>query len=141
MPKSRRSRWCSTVPPVPKPKSRVKVPKPLARTKGVKRKNEPRRSAEFIRCYESEARVAWVKRQPSVVSGDRPCENAHIRTGGTGRKADAEWIVPLTPAEHRHLHAVGAKTFEAETGISLYLAAQHTQREWSRVLSGTSGGQ
>jgi hypothetical protein len=46
--------------------------------------NRKRKAKEWKRAYGSEERVKWIQRQPSVVSGRRPCENAHVRTGGTG---------------------------------------------------------
>lgn len=64
--------------------------------RAVRRANPAHQARAFVRAYGSPARVAWVRAQPSVVSGQRPCVNAHVRSGGMGRKADARWIVPLT---------------------------------------------
>ncbi len=114
--------------PMPRPT------KPIARTTPVKKRNPERRSAEFIRTYGSELRCRWMQAQPSVVSGRGPCVNAHIRGDGAGRKADAEWIVSLTNAEHEELHRIGAASFEKQYGLSLYLAAKHTERQWRLYL-------
>jgi len=97
----------------------------LARHVPVKRRNAKRRISEFVRCYGSKERVAWVKSQRSVASGKGPCVNAHTRGDGAGRKAGARWIVPLTDAEHRELHRIGVASFEKKYGLNLdFMAAQ-----------------
>ena len=103
-------------------------------TKPVRTVNPERRSAEFVRCYGSEDRVAFVRNSPCVVCGKRPCENVHIATGGMGRKGDAETIVPMCSADHHELHSIGVRTFETKHSISLYLAAKYTQRTWDAYL-------
>ncbi|HSH44398.1 MAG TPA: hypothetical protein VK966_00945 [Longimicrobiales bacterium] len=102
---------------------------PRTRT-ALPKRNPARRDREWARAYGSEDRVAWVQRQPSVVSGKRPCVNAHVRTGGTGRKADARWIVPLTWEEHEDLHRVGVATFQREHGVDLEAEARRVDAEW-----------
>lgn len=102
----------------------------------VKQPSKGRR--EWFRVYGSEARVAWVARSPSVVSGKLGCENCHVTTGGMGRKADACWIVPLTPAEHRELHQHGTATFEAKYGVDLKVEAAKIDAAW-RSLTETQG--
>jgi hypothetical protein len=69
-------------------------------------------------------------RHPSVVSRKKPCENAHVKSGGVGRKADAKWIVPLTFDEHQELHQHGQKTFEKKYGINLVEQAKRIEKEW-----------
>lgn len=85
---------------------------------------------EFQRVYGGSARCGWIAAQPSVASGRGPCVNAHVRTGGIGRKADARWIVPLTFDEHGELHQHGIKTFERKYKIDLLEEARKTEREW-----------
>lgn len=92
--------------------------------------NPRRRKREFERAYGSEARVEWMRAQPSVVSGRTPCVNAHVKTGGMGRKADAAWIVPLTHEEHEELHRMGVLTFERHYVIHLASAAEAVERKW-----------
>lgn len=115
---------------------------PLQAKAGLKRKspvrkvNQKRRASEFARCYHSKERVAWVQRQPCVVCTLSPCDNAHIRTGGTGRKAGYRQIVPLCSPFydedgcHRYLHAIGRASFERTYGIDLVAAAAETERRW-----------
>lgn len=85
---------------------------------------------EFARAYGSLDRVEWVRSLPSVASGKRPCVNAHVRTGGMGRKADARWIVPLTWEEHERLHRRGPAWFETTYGIDLDAKAAETEVAW-----------
>jgi hypothetical protein len=92
--------------------------------------NRKRKAKEWERAYGSEERVRWIQYLPSVVSGQTPCENAHVKTGGTGRKADACWIVPLTTAEHRELHDCGPETFQARHEIDLIEQARLTEQAW-----------
>jgi cell division inhibitor SulA len=89
-----------------------------------------RADREWVRAYGSEARVAWVRSLPSVVTGMRPCVNAHVRSGGTGRKADACWIVPLTGEEHAELHRIGQRSFAAKYRIDLETKAADIERLW-----------
>ncbi len=93
----------------------------IARRKPIKRGKPPKRSgrikpkkrsaSEFARIYGSKERVAWVKSQPCVYcnalspffgeSQRGPSHNAHTVTGGMGRKAGFETIVPLCASHHR----------------------------------------
>lgn len=84
----------------------------IARTKPMKRsriKPKGRKPSEFARIYGSRARVAWIKAQPCLYCRllspffGRPgtSENAHTVSGGKGRKADADTIVPLCPTHHK----------------------------------------
>lgn len=94
---------------------------------------------EWRRIYGSPERAEWIEWQSSVASGQTPCENAHIKTGGTGRKADYIWIVPLTWEEHRiELHTLGRETFEAKYKIDLDAKAIETERRWQDYLTSTT---
>lgn len=104
--------------------------KPIARGKRPRARNPKRCATTFERAYGSVDRVEWVKAQPSVVSGKRPCENAHIEGDGGSHKADFTKIVPLTFHEHRvELHASRA-AFEAKYGIDLDVAAAQTDARY-----------
>lgn len=109
----------------------------LKRTGRIKPVNRKRRASEFERAYGSKERVAWIQAQPSVVSGERPCVNAHVRNGGAGRKADAKWIVPLTAQEHENYHIVGKRFFEKWGGnINLDECAAVIEARWQSRLAG-----
>lgn len=45
-----------------------------------------------------------------------PCENAHVSSGGMGRKADANRIVPLCHACHEEQHRIGWPAFAEKHG-------------------------
>ena len=106
------------------------------RKSAVRKVNRKRRSANWLRAYGSEERVGWVKAQPCVT--DNPSwsrcvgevENAHIETGGTGRKADAAKVVPLCRRHHRCLHEQGRETFETLQDVDLEILAARTERRW-----------
>lgn len=100
--------------------------RPMARA-AMKRKS--RSVSEFARIYGSRARVAWIKAQPCVACGRvGQSENAHTESGGMGRKADAEFIVPLCILDHRRIHAWGVLTFEARYAIHL---RGRTLKQWA----------
>ena len=110
---------------------RFPLPRPSRPMKKTGRIKPRKRSAsEYARIYGSKERVEWVKSSPSVASGLRPCVNAHTVNGGTGRKADACWIVPLTDAEHRELHRIGKESFNAQYGVDLDTCAMRTEKLW-----------
>lgn len=102
----------------------------------MKRQNRKRRASEFQRAYGSKARVAFVRSLPCVaaLSVRWPCfpgaENAHVGTGGRGRKADAARIVPLCPNHHRELHNLGRDEFERRRILNLDWHAAETERAW-----------
>ena len=80
---------------------------------------------------DEELRQAWIGGwNEKTASGAGPCVNAHVKTGGTGRKADARWIVPLTAAEHDELHRIGQRSFEAKHGIDLAFQAAIIDARW-----------
>lgn len=118
------------MPSVPKPP----VSPPPAKPRRVKRKNVKRSKREWERAYGSKQRVEWVKSQPCVACWKTPCENAHIVTGGMGRKADYDQIVPLCRYHHRVLHNEGLYiASQLWHRTSLVEDAAHTAREWRRV--------
>lgn len=92
------------------------------------------RREEWERSYGSVERVEWMRSRPSIVSGKKPCVNAHVRTGGMGRKADACWIVPLTYEEHEELHRIGRWAFQAKYTIDLDVAARMVELHWQGHL-------
>jgi hypothetical protein len=101
----------------------------------MKRTNPKRKAAEFERCYHSEARVLWVQALPSVVSGKGPCQNAHTKGDGAGRKAGYQWIVPLTESEHEQLHKRGKASFEAAHQIDLDHEASLTDARYEQYVA------
>jgi hypothetical protein len=122
-----------TIHPAKKPK-----PRSSGASRGMKRsrlrpKNVKRRKSEFQRAYGSEARVEFVKSLPCIVGcclGLIPVENAHIETGGMGRKADYTLIVPLCTAHHKMAHDHGHERLAQRYGIDLKAAAAETECRW-----------
>lgn len=74
----------------------------------------------------SEPYLAWVRTQPSAVSGKMGCVAHHLI--GHGRcgteKTHDYWAIPLTDAEHKELHDKGWKWFEAKYCSQFVLACQ-----------------
>lgn len=90
-----------------------------------------RRQKEWARAYHSEERVRWVKHHPCLVCGRTPSENAHTRSGGMGRKADADTIAPLCH-EHHHEYDNHKATFEDTHGLDLKAEAKALDERWTR---------
>lgn len=118
----------------------------IARAKPPNRRNRKRHTREWIRAYGSPERCEFVKGLPCVVCGFVPSENAHIETGGMGRKADADKIVPLCglAAElalfdrvgcHTILHAAGRESLEKLRGLDLSACARETEKAWQEFLN------
>lgn len=121
--------------PAPKgPPREKKARAPIPRAGRPKATNAARKKREFARAYGSSARVAWVHAQRCIVAHARDCdgliENAHIVTGGAGRKADAAAIVPLCHRHHHELHMVGADVFQWHRCVRLSLCADDINRAW-----------
>lgn len=111
----------------------------MRRSKGIRRRNPKRRASEFARCYHSKERVEFVKSLPCVACGRGGLsENAHIETGGMGRKSGFEKIVPLCGYRDRLAHGchrllderMGRARFEKTFKINLDDAAAETERLW-----------
>ena len=96
--------------------------------------NSKRRSRSFDRAYGGDARTAWIAGQPCLACGKTPSENAHVTTGGMGRKADARWIVPLCAPCHLRCHK-GRKTFEAQHNLDLGIWAVIIDARWEQHLA------
>lgn len=109
----------------------AKTPMKRAKTP-LKPRNPARRAHNHARAYGPEDRIQWVKAQPCLVCGTVPSENAHVRSGGMGRKADAKHIVPLCHTHHAALHQVGQKSFEATHRLLLDVWAAIVQDRWDR---------
>jgi len=104
----------------------------------VPKKSASRQRDEWRRKYESVSFLTWTQSRVSVASGLRGCECHHVHPDeglpvGGGRKADACWIVPLTPAEHRELHNRGERTFEKRYGITLADEAREHWAKWKEL--------
>lgn len=121
-----------------KPLSRGRPParrKSPIRKIRVKTSNPQRRKKSFARAYGGKERVRWVQTQPCCVAAYFAVhrdlvDNVHIETGGAGRKADANTVVPMCRDHHRLLHQMGRAAFEKRYNIDLGKLAQRTQARW-----------
>lgn len=102
---------------------------------------KPRSTEEFARIYGSQARVDWVKAHPCVFCGRVPCDNAHVTNGGTGRKADARFIIPacsnyesdgqiVTGCHHQMDHGIGKGALARQHDLNLLDEAAKIDLEW-----------
>lgn len=106
----------------------------------MKRRNNKRHAANFIRAYGSEARVKWVKGLGCVVCGRKPADNAHLPSrSGMGRKGDSCHIVPLCPASflwsghHAELDSIGVEAFDAKYRVNLRQVAAVLDVLWTQI--------
>ena len=102
---------------------------PITRTSPMKKRKTGRSRAAFDRAYGGADRADWMTRQPCVVCGALPSVNAHVKTGGAGRKADAKWVVPACRSHHDEMHR-GQRTFEAKYGVDLARLAAIIDARW-----------
>lgn len=104
---------------------------PIKRKAAPKKKPDPvKREATFERAYGGAERVEWMKAHPCLACGAVPSENAHVRNGGMGRKADAKYIVPLCHTHHEELHRRGQDSFEVRYGLCLDIYAEILSCRW-----------
>jgi len=107
-----------------------------AKPKARKRiKAKPRSGIEFQRVYGSKRRVEFINSLPCMVCAKRPSENAHIKSGGMGRKADYREIIPLCPSCHRKQHQHGWKALGLDPHM-LEGMAYNTQWLWATRTDG-----
>jgi len=91
-------------------------------------------SSKKTRRIEDPAHLAFIRKLPSVISGQYGCEACHIRTGsalhkkkwtGGAQKPDDAWTLPMTPAEHKAQHSENELGFYRRHGINPFdLAAR-----------------
>lgn len=103
--------------------------------------NRERRDREWDRAYESVDRVTWVQSLPCIFCGRTPSENAHVASGGTGRKSDARFVVPACgdrPGPHGMVrgchwemdHGIGKRAMERKYHVDLYAEAERVEKMW-----------
>ena len=104
-------------------------------TRKTRPKSRKRSAAEQERIYGGETRLKWIQAQGCLVEASDLSDcvgdvaNHHVQTGGTGRKADAEFIVPLCHGHHDEAHH-GRTTFEWKYGINLREEAAKLEKRW-----------
>ena len=125
--------------------------KGLARHVRVRVRNPKRHASNWKRAYGSAARVSWVKDQPCVACGGEPpprCVNAHTRTGGRGRKADAATVIPLCLTCDRLATNKGwgalllgdRRMTMADVRMWLAEKAAETEQRWQHFAESTPSG-
>ena len=84
------------------------------------------KSSKATRRMEDPGHLAFIRKLPSVLSGEFGCEACHIRIGsaihrkkhtGMGQKPDDCWTLPLTSTEHKQQHAENELLFGRSHGI------------------------
>lgn len=75
--------------------------------------------------------LAWIRKQPCVVTGQSGTEAAHTETVGSG---GGDWTaLPLTPAMHREQHTIGFTTFANQYGIDYGHEIEEHHRRYFNV--------
>jgi len=72
--------------------------------------------------------LAWIRKQPCVITGRTPCEAHHTQTGGMGMKGSDYSAIPMHHSEHMKCHQLGEKTFWLEMWIVDKLIIEHLVR-------------
>lgn len=90
------------------------------------------KSSKQTRRIEDPSHLAFIRKLPSVVSGQTPVEAAHIRTGsalhrkkrtGLAQKPDDCWTLPLTASEHKEQHSENELAWWRSHGIDPFETA------------------
>lgn len=89
-------------------------------------------SSRATKRIEDPAHLAFIRKLPSVVSGEFGSEACHIRTGsalhrkkhtGGAQKPDDCWTLPLSPSEHREQHSTNELAWWRSHGIDPFETA------------------
>ena len=104
----------------------------------LRARNPKRRAREWARAYDSPEFVEWGKMGQCCVCGAigtpyKPNHNHHTKPEGelpvgTGRKADAKWVVVLCSLHHSEAHE-GEESFGEKYGINL---ADEARKHWAK---------
>ncbi len=85
----------------------------------------PARSADYR---------AWIRKQPSCLTGAYGCEAAHTGDdGGMSQKASDLTCVPLTAVEHREYHSIGRAAMERKYGVSFSGLVEELNQRWREL--------
>ena len=121
------------------PIRRSAAPKPPRAPKApIPKKNPARAKLALARAFGGPERIAWIQAQLCVACGREGCQNAHVRSGGAGRRADARWVVPLCPTCHALVHSGGQASFERAHQIDLFDLAVLTEARWEQYVARNS---
>ena len=100
-----------------------------------------RSAEETTRIYGTPDRQDWMRRYPCAICTlihhrqDSPSVIAHAIGGGTARKADACWTIPLCAQHHDELDgrlvAGGRKTFERKYDVDVRDLSRRVDHEWT----------
>lgn len=83
-------------------------------------------SSKKTRRMEDPMHLVFIRKLPSVISGEYGCEACHIRAAsavhrkkftGMQQKPDDCWVLPLTPSEHKQQHSQNEMEFWRRHGI------------------------
>ncbi len=101
---------------------------------GRKPQRKPPGKARRTNSLRDEDYKAWIRQQPSEVSGQHGCEAAHTgEDGGMAMKASDDSVIPLRPAEHREYHRIGKHSFADKYGLDYPAIRARLQREWITI--------
>jgi hypothetical protein len=82
---------------------------------------------------------AWIRQQPSLVSGKTPCDACHTGSdGGMSMKASDLSCVPLTRSEHQEYHRIGKAAFERQYGVCFAREVARLNAEWTILRKRTA---
>lgn len=128
---------------------------PIARSRKVKSVNVRRKKKEFARSYGSVDRVVWMASHGCLFATESfaalrlhlgqclgPIDNAHLVTGGMGRKADAKHILPMCRLHHHEFDTHAGLLFSDPAFRSeLIPVALMFDAEWQKFAAPSSKGQ
>lgn len=73
----------------------------------------------------------WIRKQPSLISNQSPCDACHTGSdGGMSQKSSDDTCVPLTRAEHQEYHRIGKAAFERKHGLDLASEVERLNAEY-----------
>ncbi len=67
--------------------------------------------------FKSDDYLAFIRSQPCIVTGKKPCDPHHTRGGGMATKCSDHLTVPLYREPHSECHQIGTKTFQAKYNV------------------------
>lgn len=117
-----------------------------SRTSHLSPEQKARKRAEFVRCFGSKERRAWINAGGCCIPGcttGEVVQNAHVGShveSGMGRRGDADTVAGLCLTHHRMQEGRTA-AFEREMDLPagfLLAAAARLDAEWAEVASATA---
>ncbi|OPY03520.1 MAG: hypothetical protein A4E60_00185 [Syntrophorhabdus sp. PtaB.Bin047] len=96
------------------------------------------RMQQITKTHRSPKYLAFIRRQPCVVSGSSPSVPHHTSKAGMALKGSDYLTVPLTPELHSELHTIGQESFQRKYNVDFSVCITRLLSAYVNRLEGNN---